>query len=45
MEGMIQRIAQECADVLGTDVTVEANLQLVPMQQMKVKVVQEMNHV
>jgi NADPH-dependent 7-cyano-7-deazaguanine reductase QueF len=45
MEGMIQRIAQECSAVLGVAVEVEANLQLVPRQQMKVKVVQEMNHV
>ena len=33
MEGMIQRIATDCADALGVDVEVIADLQIVPKQR------------
>lgn len=36
MEGMILRIAEECAQVLGVEVAVAADLQLVPRQQMRI---------
>jgi NADPH-dependent 7-cyano-7-deazaguanine reductase QueF len=35
MEGMIQRIADDCASLLGVDVEVIADLQLLPRQHMK----------
>lgn len=35
MEGMLMAIAQHCAQVLGQRVTLEADLQLLPRQQMK----------
>lgn len=35
MEGMIQHIAEECARVLAVPVTVEADLQILPRQRMK----------
>ena len=38
MEGMIQHIAQECARVLAIPVTIEADLQILPRQRMKLKV-------
>ncbi len=38
MEGMILRIAEECALVLGVEVEVIADLQLVPRQQMRIVV-------
>jgi NADPH-dependent 7-cyano-7-deazaguanine reductase QueF len=38
MEGMIQRIAEECRQVLGVEVEVVADLQLVPRQHMRVVV-------
>lgn len=38
MEGMISRIAQECARVLAIPVTVEADLQILPRQRMKLAV-------
>lgn len=37
MEGMIDRIAQECANSLGLAVTVQADLQLLPRQEMILK--------
>lgn len=36
METMIQKVAQDCADVLGCPVTVTAELELMPVQRMKV---------
>lgn len=38
MEGMVQRIAQECARLLSIPVTVEADLQILPRQRMKLTV-------
>jgi hypothetical protein len=35
MEGMIQRIADDCASLLGVDVEVIADLHLLPRQHMK----------
>lgn len=37
MEGMIQAIAQDCADILEVDVRVEARLMIKPSQRMIVK--------
>ena len=38
MEGMINHIAQECARILETSVTIEADLQILPRQRMKLTV-------
>lgn len=38
MEGMIQRIAEECARVLAVSIVVEADLQILPKQRMKLTV-------
>lgn len=49
MEGMILRTAQDCASVVGVDVTVVAQLVLAPQQQMKLTIMaspqsQEVEH-
>jgi len=38
MEGMLMAIARHCAQTLGQSVTLEADLQLVPRQRMKLTV-------
>jgi NADPH-dependent 7-cyano-7-deazaguanine reductase QueF len=37
MEGMIQQIAQDCAQILEVNVTIVAELLIAPVQQMTVK--------
>jgi NADPH-dependent 7-cyano-7-deazaguanine reductase QueF len=38
MEGMVQRIAQDCAICVGTKVKVVADLQMVPRQRMRLEI-------
>jgi len=45
MEGMIYKVAEECARVLQLEVTVEAHLLLLPKQEMKLTIVGEPNKI
>ncbi len=41
MEGMIAKIAMDCSQVLGVSVEVQADLMLLPKQEMKLKVMMQ----